>query len=54
MLLGGAGAWFDCSVEQEIGAGDHRIVLLRVHVTGIDPHVPPLVFHAGRYRRLAG
>jgi flavin reductase (DIM6/NTAB) family NADH-FMN oxidoreductase RutF len=52
VLLGGASAWFDCSVEQEIGAGDHRIVLLRVHVTGIDPHVPPLVFHGSRYRRL--
>jgi flavin reductase (DIM6/NTAB) family NADH-FMN oxidoreductase RutF len=54
VLLGGAGAWFDCSVEREIRAGDHEIVLLRVHVMGVDPQVQPLVFHGSRYRRLAG
>ncbi|MFD5086417.1 flavin reductase family protein [Kitasatospora sp. NPDC058201] len=54
VLLDGACAWYDCSVEREITAGDHRIVLLRVHVTGVDPQTPPLVFHGSRYRRLAG
>ncbi|MGV9943199.1 flavin reductase family protein [Streptomyces sp. NPDC003401] len=54
VLLSGAGAWFDCSAEREIGAGDHRIVLLRVHAVDSDPLVPPLVFHGSRYRTLAG
>ncbi|MEV2247268.1 flavin reductase family protein [Streptomyces sp. NPDC049970] len=54
VLLSGAGAWFDCSAEREIAAGDHRIVILRVHSMGVDPRVPPLVFHGSRYRRLAG
>lgn len=54
VLLGGASAWFDCSTEQEIGAGDHRIALMRVHAMGVDPQVPPLVFHSSRYRMLAG
>jgi flavin reductase (DIM6/NTAB) family NADH-FMN oxidoreductase RutF len=53
VLLGGVSAWLDCSVEREIRAGDHEIVLLRVHRLGTDPEVAPLVFHGSRYRRLA-
>lgn len=53
VLLDRATAWFDCSVEREIRAGDHDIVLLRVHRLGTDPGTAPLVFHASRYRRLA-
>jgi len=53
ILLDGASAWFDCSLEREIRAGDHEIVLLNVHGLGTDPHTPPLVFHGSRYRRLA-
>ena len=53
ILLDGATAWFDCSVEREIRAGDHEIVLLHVHGLGTDPQTPPLVFHGSRYRRLA-
>jgi flavin reductase (DIM6/NTAB) family NADH-FMN oxidoreductase RutF len=53
ILLDGASAWFDCSIAREIRAGDHEIVLLTVHGLGMDPHLPPLVFHGSRYRRLA-
>ena len=53
ILLDGASAWFDCSPEREIRAGDHEIVLLNVHGLGTDPQTPPLVFHGSRYRRLA-
>jgi flavin reductase (DIM6/NTAB) family NADH-FMN oxidoreductase RutF len=52
ILLEGASAWLDCAVEREIPAGDHHIVLLRVHDLDADPAVPPLVFHGSRYRRL--
>lgn len=52
VLLDGSSAWLDCSIEQEIPAGDHDLVLLRVHALGLDPAVPPLVFHASQYRRL--
>jgi flavin reductase (DIM6/NTAB) family NADH-FMN oxidoreductase RutF len=41
-------------IEREIPAGDHDIVLLRVHDLDADPDVPPLVFHGSRYRRLHG
>lgn len=53
VLLAGVSAWLDCSVEREIRAGDHEIVLLRVHRLGTDPEIAPLVFHGSRYRRLA-
>jgi flavin reductase (DIM6/NTAB) family NADH-FMN oxidoreductase RutF len=52
VLLHGASAWLDCAVEREIPAGDHDIVLLRVHDLDADPEVAPLVFHGSRYRRL--
>ncbi|WP_202232686.1 flavin reductase family protein [Actinacidiphila reveromycinica] len=52
VLLDRGSAWFDCSVEQLVRAGDHDIVLLRVHALDADHAVAPLVFHASRFRRL--
>ncbi|MGX7677886.1 flavin reductase family protein [Jatrophihabitans sp. DSM 45814] len=52
VLITGASAWFECSIEQHIRAGDHDIVLLRVHSLQADHDVAPLVFHASQYRRL--
>jgi len=52
ILLAGSSAWLDCSIDREIRAGDHDIVLLRVHGMDVDPQIPPLVFHAGGYPRL--
>jgi flavin reductase (DIM6/NTAB) family NADH-FMN oxidoreductase RutF len=52
VLLAGASAWLDCAVERQVPAGDHDIVLLRVHDLGADPRVPPLVFHGSAFRRL--
>jgi flavin reductase (DIM6/NTAB) family NADH-FMN oxidoreductase RutF len=53
VLLRGSSAWFDCSVQREIPAGDHEIVLFEVHRLGTDSQSPPLVFHGSRYRRLS-
>jgi len=52
IFLDGSSAWLDCAVEREIPAGDHDIVLLRVHDLDADAEVSPLVFHGSRYRRL--
>ncbi len=52
VLIEGASAWFDCSIDQQVRAGDHDIVLLRVHDVYADDDVPPLVFHASQFRRL--
>jgi flavin reductase (DIM6/NTAB) family NADH-FMN oxidoreductase RutF len=51
VLLPGSSAWFDCSLEREIPAGDHDIVLLEVHDLGATA-VMPLVFHGSTYRSL--
>jgi flavin reductase (DIM6/NTAB) family NADH-FMN oxidoreductase RutF len=53
VLLRDAEAQFDCSLEQEIDAGDHTIALLRVHATAVGQATDPLVFHASTFRRLA-
>jgi flavin reductase (DIM6/NTAB) family NADH-FMN oxidoreductase RutF len=54
VLLDGASAWLDCSVEQQVRAGDHDIVVLRVHDLGADTGAAPLVFHNSRFWQLAG
>jgi flavin reductase (DIM6/NTAB) family NADH-FMN oxidoreductase RutF len=52
VLLDGCPAALECAVEQEIPAGDHAIVLLRVLALRIDRSVAPLVFHGSRFRAL--
>jgi flavin reductase (DIM6/NTAB) family NADH-FMN oxidoreductase RutF len=52
VLLDLASAWLECSTEQQVRAGDHDIVVLRVHDLGADDDQPPLVFHGSRFRRL--
>jgi flavin reductase (DIM6/NTAB) family NADH-FMN oxidoreductase RutF len=51
ILIEEAAAWFDCSVFSEVPAGDHTLVLLRVHGFDAGRH-RPLVFHGSRFRRL--
>ncbi len=53
VLLDGASAWLECTIEQQIRAGDHDIVVLRVHDLDADSEVHPLVFHGSQFRRLA-
>ncbi|WP_427175110.1 flavin reductase family protein [Arthrobacter sp. 92] len=52
-FLDDAGLWLDCSVETETPAGDHAVVLLRVHehCTRDNSH-DPLIFHASGFRSL--
>ncbi|WP_197433252.1 flavin reductase family protein [Agrobacterium vitis] len=42
----------ECSIHETIEAGDHQIILLRLHLFSINPHVEPLVFHRSTFRRL--
>ena len=49
----GASAFFDCGIERIVPAGDHDIVLLRIHALDADHAVAPLVFHASRFHRIA-
>jgi len=51
--LEGSAAWFDCSVHGIHPAGDHDIVLFRIHDLHVDKGTSPLVFHGSRFTRLA-
>jgi flavin reductase (DIM6/NTAB) family NADH-FMN oxidoreductase RutF len=53
VFVHGATVWLDCSVHAEVPAGDHAIVLLRIHGLRADPDGEPLVFHGSRFRQLA-
>ncbi|MGC5344424.1 flavin reductase family protein [Streptomyces sp. DT24] len=48
-LISGALAWIECSVTDEIDAGDHTVVVAAV--TGLETGTAgaPLLFHRGRY-----
>ncbi len=47
--IDGSIGWIDCSVEAEYPAGDHTIVLGRVHDLAITREAAPLVFHRGEF-----
>ncbi|SNQ48523.1 Flavin reductase domain protein FMN-binding [Frankia canadensis] len=52
VLLDGASGWLETSVDQQVRAGDHDIVVLRVHDLDADHDISPLVFHASQFRRI--
>jgi flavin reductase (DIM6/NTAB) family NADH-FMN oxidoreductase RutF len=52
VLLDEAVATYDCSVREEIAAGDHLIVLLEVHQVGGGDGEHPLVFHRSAFAKL--
>jgi flavin reductase (DIM6/NTAB) family NADH-FMN oxidoreductase RutF len=48
----GSGLWLCCTIEAELPAGDHDIVLLAIEELEIFSDVQPLIFHASTFRRL--
>jgi flavin reductase (DIM6/NTAB) family NADH-FMN oxidoreductase RutF len=52
VFVHGAVLHLDCSIHQEVPAGDHLIALLQVHALRAEPERSPLVFHASRFRQL--
>ncbi|WP_199865068.1 flavin reductase family protein [Frankia sp. EI5c] len=52
VLLADASGWLDTSIEAQIPAGDHDIIVLRVHDLDASHDIHPLVFHASRFHRL--
>ncbi|GAA3195740.1 flavin reductase family protein [Actinocorallia longicatena] len=53
-VLDGALAWLEVSIEAEYPAGDHKIIVARVHSLDIHHDGEPLVFYQGRYGRFDG
>lgn len=52
-VLDGAIGWLECSVEAEHEAGDHEVIVSRVHRLSSREGGAPLVFYRGSYERLA-
>jgi flavin reductase (DIM6/NTAB) family NADH-FMN oxidoreductase RutF len=55
VFIHGTSVWLESAIEQEVPAGDHTIVVLRVHDITIHdgPDIPaPIVFHRSTFRRL--
>jgi flavin reductase (DIM6/NTAB) family NADH-FMN oxidoreductase RutF len=52
VLVHGASLWLECVIEQEVIAGDHEIVVLRVTSLQPYPDALPMVFHGSRFRQL--
>ena len=46
-------ARFDCTIYREVEAGDHTIVLLRLHAVEHAGHRQPLVFHRSGFGTVA-
>ncbi|MCX3286720.1 flavin reductase family protein [Streptomyces sp. NEAU-H22] len=51
--LTGAVAWIDCAIHAAHTGGDHLIVVGRVNALGAEDTDGPLLFHRGRFGRLA-
>jgi flavin reductase (DIM6/NTAB) family NADH-FMN oxidoreductase RutF len=54
LLVDEAAATFECTVFEELPAGDHVVVLLELHEVTASEHASPLVFHRSRFGRLHG
>ena len=52
LFVAGTSVRMDVTVEQEIPAGDHDIVVLRINEMLTDAEVEPIVFHRSTFRRL--
>ncbi len=45
-------AQYDCTVREELEAGDHVIVLLQLHAVVVHSRGQPLIFHRSEFGRL--
>jgi flavin reductase (DIM6/NTAB) family NADH-FMN oxidoreductase RutF len=56
LFIADCGVCIDASIEQQVSAGDHTIVVLRVNelhcAEESNSHVEPIVFHRSSFRRL--
>jgi flavin reductase (DIM6/NTAB) family NADH-FMN oxidoreductase RutF len=53
LFLAGAPAWLDCSVEKEVEAGDHDIVLFRLYRAAAAEGISPLIFPSSTFHTLS-
>jgi flavin reductase (DIM6/NTAB) family NADH-FMN oxidoreductase RutF len=54
VFIHGTSVWLESAIEQLVPAGDHTIVVLRVHDVTVHQDIAPIVFHRSTFRRLDG
>ena len=52
VFVKGTSVWLESAIEQEVPAGDHTIVILRIHDVTVHDGIAPIVFHRSGFRRL--
>jgi flavin reductase (DIM6/NTAB) family NADH-FMN oxidoreductase RutF len=53
VFVHGSTLWMDCQIDNEVPAGDHDIVVLKVQSLQPYPDAAPMVFHASKFRQLS-
>lgn len=53
IFVDGAPMSLECTIENEVPAGDHQVVILRVQALSTESTVDPLVFHRSTFRQLS-
>lgn len=51
-FLDGSPIWFECTLYEELTAGDHEIALLKVEAAGAAEEIHPLIFYGSTPRKL--
>ena len=54
VFVKGTCVWLESTIEQEMPAGDHTIVLLRIRDVTVHDGVSPIIFHRSMFHRLDG
>lgn len=52
VFVHGTCMWLESEVHQEVPAGDHTIVILRIRDLTVHSDTAPIVFHRSKFRRL--
>lgn len=52
VFVKGTCLWLESAIEQQVPAGDHTLVLLRIGEVTAHTDVAPIVFHRSKFRRL--
>ena len=52
VFVHGTCMWLEGEIDQQIAAGDHTIVVLRIRDITVHGEITPMVFHRSRFRRL--
>jgi flavin reductase (DIM6/NTAB) family NADH-FMN oxidoreductase RutF len=52
VFVKGTSVWLETEIEQEVPAGDHTIVIMRIRDLTVHDDIAPIVFHRRGFRRL--